>query len=215
MVGVPGADFTAGTGPGPGNLDVDNTGGTVCYTDSAITQQPRLRRLQGHHEPSHRPGGANFGSPFALPGMNLDGQSLIRTISRGCPTALDTADDTNSAADFTVGTGTPRGNSVAPTETLCAPAPATKKKCKKHKKSSGGAYSAKKPRSARKRRSTTNSAHSAKEEASATSGSSYAPACWSFSSSPLTPSEPSTRIRFSVNISLSSARPSSVVVAPR
>jgi hypothetical protein len=48
--------------------------------------------------------------------------TLIRSITRGCGTALDPADDTdNSAADFTVGTVNPRGNSVTPTETVCPP----------------------------------------------------------------------------------------------
>ncbi len=85
---------------------------------------------------------------MSLPGGDLTGSTLVRSISRGCATALDIADDTgNSAADFTVGTGTPRGNSVPPTETVCPPATAattTKKKCKKHKKKKSGAYSAKK-----------------------------------------------------------------------
>ena len=59
---------------------------------------------------------------------------------------LDTADDTNSAADFTLGAGSPRNNSATPTETPCPPSQGTtpKKKCKKHKKKKSGAYSAKK-----------------------------------------------------------------------
>ena len=79
------------------------------------------------------------------------GMALRRSISAGCPTALEASDDTNnSAADFAVTTPNPRKNSVAPTETACAPtvptAPpaqpnspgtAKKKKCKKHKRSPG------------------------------------------------------------------------------
>jgi hypothetical protein len=80
----------------------------------------------------------------------LNNQSLIRTISRGCATALDAADDTNSAADFSLGAGSPRGNSATPTETPCPTPPATKKKCKKHKKKSGG-YSAKKKKCKKKK----------------------------------------------------------------
>jgi hypothetical protein len=73
------------------------------------------------------------------------GQSLVRTISRGCATALDAADDTdNSAADFSLGTPIGRPNAAIPTEKPCTGAtPVKKKKCKKHKKKSG-AYSAKK-----------------------------------------------------------------------
>ena len=47
-------------------------------------------------------------------------ESLTRSITRGCATALDGADDTNdSAADFAIGAPTPRNNSTTPTETLC------------------------------------------------------------------------------------------------
>ena len=69
-------------------------------------------------------------------------QSLVRTIAQGCGSSLDPADDTNSAADFTLGPGSPRNNAATPTETPCAASPATpaptttaaKKKCKKEKK---------------------------------------------------------------------------------
>jgi hypothetical protein len=77
--------------------------------------------------------------------------ALRRTISAGCPTALEASDDTNnSAADFSVTTPNPRKNSVAPTEMTCttgaptgspaqpsAPSRAKKKKCKKRKPSAG------------------------------------------------------------------------------
>jgi hypothetical protein len=130
---TPGADFLAGSGAT--GLNVDNTGGTVCFTDSSITVKLDCVAFDGTGGAGVTvPSGGNFGAPFALPGANLNNQSLIRTISRGCATALDTADDTNSAADFSLGTGSPRGNSVAPTETVCPPATTVKKKCKKKKK---------------------------------------------------------------------------------
>jgi Ca2+-binding RTX toxin-like protein len=118
-----GADFVAGTGgTGPGNLNVDNTGGTVCFTDSSITIGLDCVAFDGTGPPdvtvpSFSP--AQFGTPFALPGTDLNNQTLIRTISRDCATSLDAADDTNSAADFSLGAGNPRGNTVAPTETPC------------------------------------------------------------------------------------------------
>jgi hypothetical protein len=137
---TPGADFLAST-----DLNVDNTGGTVCYTDGSIATKLDCVAFDGTGgAPVTVPAGAAFGAPFSLPGANLNGQSLVRTISRGCATALDPADDTNSAADFTLGAGSPRGNSATPTETLCPPATTKKKKCKKHKKKKSGAYSAKK-----------------------------------------------------------------------
>ena len=77
-------DFIAGV-----NLNVDNTGGTVCFTDSSITIKLDCVAFDGAGEPhpSLVPAGANFGTPFALPGVNLDNQTLVRTISRGCATA--------------------------------------------------------------------------------------------------------------------------------
>jgi Ca2+-binding RTX toxin-like protein len=63
------------------------------------------------------------------------GSTLERTIPRGCPTALDPADDTdNSAADFALSTRPPRNNAAAPTEVLCptpttAPAPTPLPSC--------------------------------------------------------------------------------------
>jgi hypothetical protein len=151
-------DFQAGSmGVGDGNLNVDNTGGTVCYTDSSITVALDCVAFDHANDPNpfmtptFNP--PQFGPPFILPGADLDGQSLIRTISRGCATALDAADDTNSAADFTLGTGAPRNNATTPTEAPCPPSPTTpaKKKCKK-KKHKRSAESAKKKKCKKKKK---------------------------------------------------------------
>ena len=150
-------DFVAGNGgTGAGNLNVDNTGGSVCYTDSSITLPLDCVSFDGAGDgvvavPTFNP--PQFGAPFALPGANLDGQSLIRTTARGCATALDTADDTNSAADFTLGTGSPRNNSATPTETPCPPSNSqAKRKCKKHKKKKADAHFAKKKKCGKKKK---------------------------------------------------------------
>ena len=83
--------------------------------------------------------------PTVLGGVGLaPGQTLQRTIARGCATALDAADDTNNSAnDFSlVPTPNPRGNSLVPSETPCTTgtgggtspkSPSTSKKCKKKK----------------------------------------------------------------------------------
>jgi hypothetical protein len=78
------------------------------------------------------------GSPATPPAPVLgDGDTLQRTLARGCPTALDAADDTDSsAADFAIGSPSPRSNAMAPSGTPCIAAPAAakkkaKKKCKK------------------------------------------------------------------------------------
>jgi hypothetical protein len=155
-----GADFVAGTGgTGAGNLNVDNTGGTVCFGDSATVAIDCVA-FAGNNGLSPTmfptPPPSPYGTPFALPGAAPNAQlgpnqSLIRTISRGCATQLDAADDTNnSAADFSLGAGTPRSNSTTPTETPCPATPTAKKKCKKHKKKTGG-YSAKKTKCKKKK----------------------------------------------------------------
>jgi hypothetical protein len=90
-------------------------------------------------------GEANLPSAAGTPiAGGLSGTMVsVRSITRGCPTALDEADDTNdSSADFGLAVGYPmQNNSVTPTETLCAsptppattPTPTKKKKCKKKK----------------------------------------------------------------------------------
>jgi hypothetical protein len=62
------------------------------------------------------------GSP-ATPSGIPDGMALRRSISRGCATLLEPADDNdNSAADFTTVSPLPRPNSVTPTEVPCTSA---------------------------------------------------------------------------------------------
>jgi hypothetical protein len=100
------------------------------------------------------------GTSASLPGtagspasVLSSGMALRRTIAPGCPTLLESADDSdNSAADFSLTSPNPRNNSVTPTETGCGasggptgyptPAPGNsikKKKCKKHKRSASAA----------------------------------------------------------------------------
>ena len=67
-------------------------------------------------------------SPIGTPAAVIpDNNSLVRTIARGCATALDGADDTNdSAADFAASAPTLRNNAATPTETLCTGDPPPK-----------------------------------------------------------------------------------------
>jgi len=59
------------------------------------------------------------GSPVA-PGGIPDGMAIRRSLARGCPTLLDSADDSDdSVADFEITTPSPRPNSVPPSETAC------------------------------------------------------------------------------------------------
>jgi hypothetical protein len=89
-------------------------------------------------------------SPTGTPATQLaPGETLQRTLGRGCPTQLDAADDSDdSAADFSLAPGSPRNNATSPTETACPTPPADpgpagsspvtssqpKKKCRKKAK---------------------------------------------------------------------------------
>lgn len=132
------------------NLDVIKAGGAVCYLSEPGFHDcvswgnfTANSTLTDQFDPS-----ANPGTPASA---LSSGMALRRSISAGCPTALEASDDTNnSAPDFSVTTPNPRKNSVAPTEMTCAtgaptgspaqpsaPSTAKKKKCKKRKPSSG------------------------------------------------------------------------------
>jgi Ca2+-binding RTX toxin-like protein len=120
---VAGADFIA-----PGALNVINTGGTVCYTDTSITVGIDCVAYGGpatmHPSPPPSPYGTRLSATLGA------GQSIVRTISRGCPTALDVADDTNdSAADFAIAPPIGRNNAATPTETPCVPGTSTPARC--------------------------------------------------------------------------------------
>jgi hypothetical protein len=149
---VPGADFNnAGVIiPQNGAVCYDELGG---YNGTNGIDCVAWGTFTGTTHPLSSPG-----LPVALAGVGLaPGQTLLRTESRGCATALDAPDDTNnSAADFAIGGPQGRNNATAPPETLCTTpgtgTGTTAKKCKKKKKSSGGAYSAKKHKKCKKKK---------------------------------------------------------------
>ncbi len=144
---TPGADVVSAS------LNVVNTGGTVCYSTSPVGTAAALDCVAYTSGPTTfpTPPPSPYGTPVSLPGGDLTGKTLVRSIAGGCATTLDAVDDTNnSSADFTVGIGNPRGNAVTPTETPCPPTQA-KKKCKKHKKKTS-AQSAKKKCKKKKKR---------------------------------------------------------------
>ncbi len=83
------------------------------------------------------------------------GQSLVRTIARGCATQLDAPDDTdNSAADFSIATPIGRPNAATPTEKPCTgtTTPPKRKKCKKKKHRSAESAKKKKCKKKKKKR---------------------------------------------------------------
>ncbi len=96
------------------SLDVGGQDGAVCVTGPA----PGLAKLDCVSY-------GNYNNATGLPVGNAavatqNGETIERTIARGCATALDKADDIdNSAADFAISTNLPRNNSVTPTEKAC------------------------------------------------------------------------------------------------
>ena len=143
--GLPSAskDFTVNL-----NLDSVAAGGAFCYlSEPGYADCVSWGNFTGNSALM-----ATYNTSAGTPATALSpGTALRRSIAANCPSALDPTDDTDdSSGDFAVTTPNPRPNSVAPTETTCAPAgltaypaqpnvPSTKKKkkCKKRKRSPG------------------------------------------------------------------------------
>lgn len=105
------ADFVA-----PVNeLQMTGQDGAVCYTNNdPPTYTPIDCVSYGNFTGTLPAGTPAVATPFE--------STLDRKITPNCPTALDSADDTdNSAADFALSTQAPRNNATAPTEKTCAP----------------------------------------------------------------------------------------------
>jgi hypothetical protein len=162
--GLSGADATDAA------FNVVNTGGAVCFAEgTSILVPPTALDCVAYDGAGGNtvttppaPPASPSGTPLALPGPDLNGQSIVRTIARGCATALDIADDTNnSAADFAIGAPIDRNNATTPSETLCPPGnPASpvnpagnirKRKCKKKQKRSAEVAKKKKCKKKKKR----------------------------------------------------------------
>jgi hypothetical protein len=139
------------------NLNLIEAGGAVCY----LSEPGFSDCVSWGNFSDNSTLMANYGTTAGTPAAALtSGMALRRSIAPGCPTLLESGDDTNdSAADFSLTTPNPRSNSVAPTETACPPSgigttptpvptPKKKKKCKKHKR----AVSAAKKKCKKKRR---------------------------------------------------------------
>ncbi len=101
-----------------GTLTLGAPGGAVCF-DAVPVDCVAFGSFTGA---GALPGAV--GSP--VPGYPADDGtlSITRSIAAGCATLLESSDDTDdSAADFVVGSPTPRHNASAPTETPCSPGP--------------------------------------------------------------------------------------------
>jgi RTX calcium-binding nonapeptide repeat (4 copies) len=96
-------------------LQMTGQDGAVCYTENnPPTYTPIDCVAYGNFTGSLPVGTPAVATPF--------GSTLERSITRGCPTALDPLDDSNnSVADFALSTNPPRNNATPPTETVCPP----------------------------------------------------------------------------------------------
>lgn len=91
-------------------MTIPAAGGAVCFPDAAPPDCVAWGTFSGSLTPPVAPNAPALAA----------GQSLSRSIAPGCATLLESADDTDSsAADFALGSPTPRPSSVAPTEAAC------------------------------------------------------------------------------------------------
>jgi hypothetical protein len=105
------AEFGAGVDVAMAPGQLSPTGGAVCWESIDCLSWGNFSG------PLSSPTGAP-----AVPAGIPNGMALRRTISPGCATQLEAADDRdNSAADFSAVFPSPRSNSVAPSERACGP----------------------------------------------------------------------------------------------
>lgn len=110
----------------PGGVDIADTGmagrvlnsNAACFVDPVPATDTLIDCVAwGAFDDSAQATRLPVGAP--APAM-ASGQSLVRSIARGCPTLLEAADDTGgSAADFSLTVPSPRLNSATPTEAAC------------------------------------------------------------------------------------------------
>src|SRR5262245_18080815 len=109
---VLGADSSASLMPdktfvGSGSR-MDPLGGAVCYFSTELSQNLDCVACGSFNDPTPGDGATDVGdASLAIP----DGSSITRSIGAGCPTLLESSDDTNdSLADFDATAPTPRNN---------------------------------------------------------------------------------------------------------
>jgi hypothetical protein len=102
-------------------LDLDPAGGAVCWpqNEPPFDDCASWGNFTGQ---SALPSPGDVSPAVAIP----NGMALRRTISPGCSTLLENADDTNnSSVDFSPQTPNPRNNATTPSEQECAALPNT------------------------------------------------------------------------------------------
>ncbi len=117
LVGDTGVQATFGVAPddhADPSFNVPASGGAVCWGDGLPPDCVSWGDFTGSLPSS-------AGSPASPVGVTA-GKALHRSIAvSGCPTYLESGDDTNnSASDFSQQTPNPRNNATTPTEALCS-----------------------------------------------------------------------------------------------
>jgi len=98
------------------DLQMTGEDGAVCYTENDPPAYTPIDCVSYGNFTGNIP---TAGTPAVRTPFE---STLERSITRGCPTALDPLDDSNdSAADFALSTNPPRNNARPPTETVCPP----------------------------------------------------------------------------------------------
>jgi hypothetical protein len=106
------ADFVAPVN----DLQMTGEDGAVCYTENDPPAYTPIDCVSYGNFTGNIP---TAGTPAVRTPFE---STLERSITRGCPTALDPLDDSdNSAADFALSANPPRNNAAPPTETVCPP----------------------------------------------------------------------------------------------
>jgi len=116
LVGDSGVQAAFGMAPDlvDADFNVPPSGGAACWSDGTPPDCVAWGNFTGDASLS-----SSAGNPES-PGGVTAGRALHRSIASGCPTYLESADDTDdSATDFSEQDPNPRNNATSPTETLC------------------------------------------------------------------------------------------------
>jgi hypothetical protein len=127
LIGDSGTETSFGVEPDlvDPNLSLPAAGGAACWNAGGLPADCVAWGNFSGGAALQTATGTTVGSP-ASPGGVTAGKAIRRTIEPGCPTLLEDADDSNSAAtDFAEVTPAPRNNGSAIVEKTCAGAPNT------------------------------------------------------------------------------------------
>jgi hypothetical protein len=127
LVGDSGVQTTFGVAPDlvDSELSISATGGAACWNAGGFPADCVAWGAFSGGAALETATGTSAGSPVSPLGVT-SGKAIRRTIAPGCPTLLESGDDSNdSATDFAEVSPAPRNNASAILETACPNAPNT------------------------------------------------------------------------------------------